>query len=271
MLAYETFQYACREKGIGLHVEKEDKVPRLYADERMLSQIIDNLVSNAIKFTPNNGKITIALGKTTSADGAEIVVISVSDTGIGVPEHLRERIFESYYQADSGVQRQYKGTGLGLSISRKMAELHHGKLVCESSASGGTRLVLTIPAKMNGKKRILLVSNAHHSSLDLEILAHEFNVTVAEPKDLTMENILKYAPNMALLDYNVGQGEAIKIASLIKQFPQTTRLPVIFIGKDMEEKEKVWMLKTGAADVISRPYTAGEFLARIKRAFGEVS
>lgn len=150
-LTFETFQFACKEKGIKLHMDVPAGIPNVYADEAMLTQILDNLLSNAVKFTPAGGGITIKVERK-SGGAEETVTFTVSDTGIGVPETLMERIFESYFQADSGVQRQYKGTGLGLSISRKMAELHNGTLTCHAAPFGGSRFVMTIPVNMSRRK-----------------------------------------------------------------------------------------------------------------------
>lgn len=267
-LAYESFRYLCQEKGVEFSMKLGDDIPHVYADENMLTQITDNLLSNAVKFTPSGGRITLEAGKT-NAGGDEAVFFSVSDTGIGVPEHLRERIFESYFQADSGVQRQYKGTGLGLSISRKMAELQSGTLVCTSADGGGTRFVLTIPQNLARRKRVLLISEAKHAAMDEEILGREFNVAKETAQSAAIEKITQNLPQLVVADFATDNDDAVKIFGLLKQTPQTDQIPVIFMGTNMSEKEKVQLLKMGAEDVISRPYTAGEFLARVKKIMGE--
>ncbi len=267
-LTFETFQFACKEKGLKLHMDVPAGIPNVYADEVMLTQILDNLLSNAVKFTPKGGGITIKVEKT-SGDAEETVTFTVSDTGIGVPETLRERIFESYFQADSGVQRQYKGTGLGLSISRKMAELHNGALTCQATPFGGSRFVMTIPVNMSRRKKVFLATDVENSAMDEGILGREFNVLKADPNGLVVEKILSSQPRLIVMDYHAGAADAMKIFYILKQSRQTSLIPVIFMGKDLTENEKVLLLKVGAYDVIARPYTAGEFLARVKKALGE--
>jgi len=268
-LTFETFQYVCQEKGIKLQMDLPPEIPKVYADATMLTQIMDNILSNAVKFTPKGGRIVVKVFKAVSEDGEDSVAFSVADSGIGVPEHLRERIFESYFQADSGMQRQYKGTGLGLSISRQMAELHNGTLRCQSAPNGGSLFVLTIPLNTSRRKKVFLMSEPEHAAMDGEILGREFNVVKPDGSASVMENILHAAPRLFVMDFNPKIADTMKVFSMIKQSQQTAGIPVIFMGRDLTEKEKVLLLKMGADDVIARPYTAGEFLARVKKVMGE--
>ena len=125
-----------------LTVEMSDFEPvRISGDADRLKQTLSNLVSNAIKFTPDGGKITISLAKT----GAD-AVIRVKDTGAGIaPEHL-QRIFDRFYQADaSRVKTGGEGAGLGLSIAHWIVEAHGGKIQVESTVGGGTTFTVSLP------------------------------------------------------------------------------------------------------------------------------
>ena len=106
--------------------------PIIRADERKLKQILYNLLSNAVKFTPDRGTILL---DARSADGQGIQ-ITVSDTGIGLPEADLERIFKPFEQGDNSAGRKYQGTGLGLSLTRKMVELHGGRIWAVSEGQG---------------------------------------------------------------------------------------------------------------------------------------
>jgi len=109
------------------------------ADPGRLREILTNLVSNAIKFTPS-GSVTIT---STPLDG--MAEISVVDTGIGIPTDARERIFEEFRQANDQISQTYGGTGLGLAIARKLAELQGGRMGVESQPGKGSRFWFTIP------------------------------------------------------------------------------------------------------------------------------
>jgi signal transduction histidine kinase len=110
-------------------------------DRRALRQVMLNLVSNALKFTPGGGRVTVALDL--PEDGT--IVLSVADTGIGIAPEAIERIFQPFHQADATITRRYGGTGLGLAISRALVEAHGGKLSLESVQDRGTTVSVRLP------------------------------------------------------------------------------------------------------------------------------
>ena len=112
-------------------------------DEMRLEQVLTNLVDNAIKFTPAGGAVTIE-----GQDLGDEVKVAVRDTGIGIPELEREKIFDRFYQVDSGSTRPYKGTGLGLTICKHIVEHHSGRIWVEGNDEGrGSRFVFIMPKK----------------------------------------------------------------------------------------------------------------------------
>jgi len=131
---------------IDLHIPQELSSFELTADERKLKQIMFNLLSNAAKFTPDGGVIAVEARK----KGKELI-ISVSDTGIGIASEDQERIFEEFYQASSGILDKTPGTGLGLALAKKFVELHEGRIWVESGGIGeGSRFGFTLPMKPAG-------------------------------------------------------------------------------------------------------------------------
>ncbi len=125
---------------IELHVE--DGIDTFEADERRLKQMIVNLLGNAIKFTPENGRIGLQVS-TDPAGG--MLRFEVSDTGIGIDEKDIERIFKPFTQLDSGLARESSGTGLGLALVRQMARLHGGNITAASQPGKGSRFTLALP------------------------------------------------------------------------------------------------------------------------------
>ncbi len=130
------------EKEITVVLDADPHLPPVHADIRAMRQIMLNLLSNASKFTPRCGRITVAarLG----GDGS--LELSVSDTGIGIPADKLEEVLEPFGQVDDGTARQHGGTGLGLSITKSLTELHHGKFWLESTLGQGTTATLSLPA-----------------------------------------------------------------------------------------------------------------------------
>ncbi len=124
-----------------LHIDEELTGVEVRADELKLKQILFNLLSNAAKFTLDEGEIRVLA----RIDGTDLVV-SVSDTGIGIRQNDHERIFEAFEQVDSSPSRRQQGTGLGLALTRQMVELHRGRIWAESKGEGkGSTFTFVIP------------------------------------------------------------------------------------------------------------------------------
>ncbi|MDE3061196.1 MAG: hypothetical protein KGJ06_09310, partial [Pseudomonadota bacterium] len=121
-------------------------LPPLLADRLRFIQILLNIISNGIKFTGENGKVSV--GVRTKEEKGEVTqfLITVEDTGIGMSKQDIEKAMQSFGQVDSGLNRKYEGTGLGLPLTRKLMELHHGAIGIESEPGKGTRVTLTFPA-----------------------------------------------------------------------------------------------------------------------------
>ncbi|WP_342554021.1 ATP-binding protein [Paenibacillus sp. FSL R7-0652] len=146
--AMNHFQLAADKKGIKLVLEKQIGLPdTLWSDPQRVQQILRNLMSNAIKFTPK-GKVTLSVSvKQTQQAGSDRqwFVFSVQDTGIGIPEDKHHAIFEAFQQADGSISRKFGGTGLGLSISRDLARLLGGSIELESVPGKGSIFHLWLP------------------------------------------------------------------------------------------------------------------------------
>ena len=131
--------------GISLDLHIPDALAglKILGDERRLKQIVFNLLSNAAKFTPDGGTITVEAKK----EGEELLV-SVSDTGIGIEPEDQERIFGAFEQVDSSYARHQQGTGLGLALTKRLVALHGGRIWVESAGEGkGSTFTFAIPAQ----------------------------------------------------------------------------------------------------------------------------
>jgi signal transduction histidine kinase len=156
----QTVTPAARKKGVEIEVNIDGGLPLLWADADRLRQVLLNLTENAIKFTPEKGRVTLSLGHTLmeapDADGDAVVLLSsrrpalelrVADTGIGIPETERQRVFDAFYQVDSSSTREQGGTGLGLSIVKRLVDGHDGTVHIEDNTPHGAVFVVTIPCR----------------------------------------------------------------------------------------------------------------------------
>jgi signal transduction histidine kinase len=128
---------------VSLHARVGSDVPMLYSDERRLKQILLNLVSNSVKFTPQGGKVTTNAAISTTRE----LSITVSDTGIGIPESKFQIALSPFGQVDEGLARRYEGTGLGLTLAKTMTEQLGGKLSLKSKIGEGTVVTLIFPGE----------------------------------------------------------------------------------------------------------------------------
>jgi signal transduction histidine kinase len=120
-----------------------DDIPTVFADRDKVKHILGNLIGNAVKFTPDGGRIWIALSR--RGRGGKELVVEVGDTGRGIARDHYELVFREFAQVDASPSRPHHGTGLGLAIARKLVELHSGTIWVESELGKGSRFFFTLP------------------------------------------------------------------------------------------------------------------------------
>lgn len=143
-----------REKGVALKMDQNKDIPICECDSGKIDQVVTNLVSNAIKFTPRDGEVIVRTYRKSFAEeipglSGDFVALDVIDTGVGISEDEMPLIFDRYRQAKSANDSLQKGTGLGLTIVKRVTEAHGGKVFVESSLGKGTKFTVVIPAGKN--------------------------------------------------------------------------------------------------------------------------
>ena len=137
-----TMSLVAQEKGHRLQFNQSEDIPDYYGDRDKLEQVLYNIISNAIKYTPNGGKIIVSAKKVYNE-----IYIEVTDTGIGIPEKDLSRIFERFYRVDKARSRELGGTGLGLAISKSIIDSHGGNIEIQSTYGKGTTVIISLPIK----------------------------------------------------------------------------------------------------------------------------
>ena len=188
----------CAEKNLELLFKITNKIPsQVIGDPLRITQILINYANNAIKFT-DEGEVILALDLEEELDDGFFVKFSVTDTGIGLKEEQRNKLFKSFQQADTSTSRKYGGTGLGLSISKQLAELMHGSVGVESKYGKGSTFWFT--AKLikdtSSKKRVLLKQ-------DLETK----RVLVVDDNDAALEIMTEMLKAMSMQVESANSGE----------------------------------------------------------------
>lgn len=140
----ETLDPWAKTKAISLIKRVADGLPEAAVDQARITQVLTNLVGNAIKFTPRQGRITVEAKLGNNGDGLEL---SVADTGVGIADADLPKLFGKFQQVGERSASDISGTGLGLAISKEIVELHQGRIWAESKVQEGTRFIFTLPLK----------------------------------------------------------------------------------------------------------------------------
>jgi signal transduction histidine kinase len=157
----ETLRPVAMEKQIALEVVMPESSILVWADRDKVTQVLMNLIGNAMKFTPPQGTVKVSAAN----DGAEWVQVVVHDTGPGIPTDEKEKIFDKFYQVTGEGRQKPKGTGLGLAISKRLVEMHGGRIWLDSEPTRGSTFCFTLPMSTPQKIGVLLNSSNEISQL----------------------------------------------------------------------------------------------------------
>ena len=255
--------------GIDLRVETDAGLGSVYSDELRLKQVLLNLVTNAVKFTGDGGSVVVHAER----EGPE-VLITVTDTGIGVPEADRERIFESFQQGGRGSSRE-EGTGLGLTLSRRIVELLGGRMWLESEVGRGSTFGFSLPAsdREAGGRPVdgvptptcgaVVVIEDDRPSLDLfsaYLSGAALEVTTARDGPSGLAAVRRALPDAVLLDIRLPGIDGWAVLKELKAEPETRDIPVIVVSIVDERARGVAM---GAAAYLVKPVGREELLTAL--------
>lgn len=177
------------EKNHNLVVKIDNDVPlNIYGDEQRLAQVITNLLSNSVKFTPQSGDISLRISKLNEADDRIQLLIRVSDNGIGISKEQQKRLFHSFEQGDGSKVRKFGGTGLGLAICKKIVELMDGDIWIESGTGDGTKICFHVWVKKSVNQPLLGVQKGINKE-NLNILAVDDSLETREYFKELMEHL----------------------------------------------------------------------------------
>ncbi|MDR2054435.1 MAG: response regulator [Desulfovibrio sp.] len=284
-------------KDLKLINEIDGSLPAIRADENRIQQILYNLIGNAVKFT-DRGTVRVS-----AAVAGDKVAVSVSDTGIGIPEDKFDGIFESFEQADGSTAREYGGTGLGLSITKKIVELHGGTIRVTSTMGEGSEFTFTIPvsgeknddsaaarpksiidfedfsatdveaekgkeaANAEGWYRILVVDDepVNIQVLDNLLSIRDYRVTKAYNGAEALDFITSGEKfDLVLLDVMMPKISGYEVCSRLRETYSPYDLPVLMLTAKNQIQDVVLGLQVGANDYLQKPFDKEELLARVK-------
>jgi len=261
---------------IALSVDVGTGVGTLIADELKIKQVVLNLLTNAVKFTPDGGSVGI---KAQRLNGE--VEVTVTDSGVGIPAEDQSRIFESFEQGKREAKEE--GTGLGLTLSRKIVELHGGQIWVKSEPGKGSVFGFTIPDRVRvddagiqaglvgepapldeGKPTILVVEDDEHSIdlLSLHLRGAGFNVQLARDGRRGLDLARNIRPAGIVLDIILPRLDGWDLLAAVKADPEVADIPVIIVSM-LDERGKGFAL--GAAEYLVKPVGRDDVLTALER------
>ncbi|CAG0926674.1 Autoinducer 2 sensor kinase/phosphatase LuxQ [Thermoflexales bacterium] len=264
-----------KDKTVKLEQEVPQDLPTVMADQTRVRQIILNLVSNAAKFT-EKGSIRLSM-----VAMPKEVMISVTDTGIGIPQDKIEHIFEEFTQVDASTTRKYGGTGLGLAITRKFVEMHKGRIWVESQVGIGSTFNFTLPreqaepepdvslptdleARGAGKKLILCIDDDPGVITLYKRYLEKQNYRVIGVTDpvKAVEEAKRLLPYAITLDVMMPRKDGWDVLAELKKTPEISNTPIL-ICSIIQDKTRGFSL--GAADYLVKPITEDELRRALER------
>ena len=277
-----------RKKLLTTETIKDPSITHIYADRRKCKQIMLNLLFNAIKFTPQGGEIKVR----TSKKNDRFLLIEISDTGCGVKEDERDKIFSEFYQTDQTRNDQIGGTGIGLALTRRMVEMHEGQIGVKSQPVGpGSVFWFTLPlkqapaaeaneeeesanvkadsAKLTGRRILVVEDNEINLSMVLDMLSiHEYKIAIAKNGQLAIDLAQTFKPELILMDVQMPVMDGLEATRILRAMPAFAETPIIALTASVEKDAQNAQVKAGCTAHLSKPIRTGELLDIIERYLG---
>ncbi len=256
----DTFAAVADKAGIELTWSVEDDLPRAAVDKDRIGQVLMNLVSNAIKYSPDGGKVLVKA----SVQGDQILV-EVSDTGIGISEEDQKQLFTKFFRVDSSLTREIGGTGLGLSICKSVVELLGGEIGVRSKLGEGATFYFTCPiasAEMARTPQVrgpfdttgkILVVDRDPEVCDLigaYLKKHGYDVVYAHTATEALEMALEHEPTLITLDVMLDDMDGYELLEKLKGDERTSDIPVVVLSVVCDQGRS---MRLGAADYLEKP------------------
>ena len=300
---YSSFKPLAEEKKINFILTSDQESLLAMLDKDKLEKIINNLLSNSFKFTPNGGSISV--GVTASQKNSnKFVCVSVKDNGIGISREYIANIFDRFYQVDNSSKRNYGGSGIGLALVKELITLHKWDIEVKSEPGLGTEFILSIPliadkeltegnpqqndkcfgertsenrsikneynennisVNKNDKPLILFVEDSEDvRKYVYDLLKTDYDVLLAESGEAGIDVTQNNLPDLILSDVMMPGMDGFEFCKKIKSDWKTSHIPVILLTAKVTQQNKLDGLELGADDYITKPFDYKELLLRIK-------
>ncbi|MBK8782663.1 MAG: PAS domain S-box protein [Anaerolineales bacterium] len=277
-------------KSISVEYSSRPASSTLIADPKRLKQILVNLLNNAVKFTPEKGRVKLDV----LADAETgLMRFSVTDTGIGIAPEDQRKLFQPFVQVDSSLSRQYEGTGLGLMLVKKLVEMHNGSVEMKSEPGNGSCFTFTLPwseevqekhtqsltddkeksmapglgsAKRTHTKILLAEDNEANVTAIMDYLEfHGYEVTVAHDGREVFSKAEKMLPDIVLMDIQMPNVNGFEATRRLRSDPRFATVPIIALTAFAMSGDRERCLAAGMNEYLSKPVKLKELQQMIER------
>ncbi len=272
----DTFRTYAEQSGLTLIADIEPDLPRVAADADRVGQVLMNLTSNAVKYSPGGGSVTIRAAR----DG-DFVNLGVSDTGIGISEDDQRQLFTKFFRVDSSLTREIGGTGLGLSICKSVVELHGGTIWVTSAEGEGSTFTFSLPVAradlvrtpsvegpLGPQAGTVLVIDRDEEVADLVgtyLEQRGYDVVKAHTASQALAVAEAVKPALITLDVMLDAGDGFELLQHLKENPATSTIPVVVLSIVTDEGRS---LRLGAADYLEKPIDKSRLMKLIDDLIG---
>ena len=276
---FNDLSIAANDKGIEVGYFVDSKLEnKLIGDSQKIKQILNNLTSNAIKFT-NRGMISLKAKVLDEIDDEYKIQIEVKDTGIGIPKDRIDQIFDVFMQIDTTFNKKYNGAGLGLAIVKKYSDAMGGIIECESVEGEGSRFIFTKTFKISHEKENLLkMKTLFHSSLNKNnknILSVDdssinqnimrtilerrgYNVLIAYNGLEAKEILEKKEVDLIFMDIQLPDINGFKLTKIIREDAKLKNIPIIAMTAYAQQEDRLKCINMGMNDYMTKPIDIDE-------------
>ncbi|RJQ54348.1 MAG: response regulator [Actinobacteria bacterium] len=273
--AVNTFRAVLDQTGMELITQMPKNIPHAAGDRDRVGQVLTNLISNAIKYSPGGGTVSVKAKQRENQ-----IVFSVSDSGIGISKDDQEKLFSKFFRVDSSLTREIGGTGLGLNICKTIIELLGGQIWVESQLGKGSTFHFTLPVApkelvrmpaidapvLKGGK-VLVVDRSPEIANLIEIYLRKegYEVFKAFTAEEVKRKAVEHRPDVITLDVMLEEVDGFELLQQLKDSPDTASIPVVILSVVCDEGKS---LRFGAANYLEKPINPDKLTAVINQLCG---
>ena len=276
--AVDTFRAVMSQTGRTVEIRVPSHLPLVVADRDRVGQVLINLVSNALKYSPGGGEVVV-----TASHNGDHVCVAVTDQGLGISKEDLKRLFTKFYRVDSAMTREIGGTGLGLSICKNIIELLGGEVTVKSKLGAGSTFSFTLPVASEDLVRmpelagpdqvegtVLVIDRDPYVAdlIETYLVKRGYSVVKAHTADEAFDIAKRTHPGAITLDVILEGTDGFDLLHRLKEEPSTAKIPVVVLSIVCDEGRSC---RLGAANYLEKPIDHGRLLDMIDQLVGGVS